>query len=991
MPNIFNIPASLPFADTLVRGIIEKYGAEQLALADIILLLPNRRSCRAVQEAFLRVTGGKPTILPKMQPIGDVGDEDFTFKISLGGIASNLPPVISSTRQRLLLARLVEKWQGSKAEKKKISIAQSAHLAVDLAAFLDEVQREQLSFDKLGKIVPEDLAKHWQVTLDFMDIIIKNWPEILHEKGYIDNGTYRNIAIGALAKYWQENPPVRPVIAAGSTGSIPATANLLKVIAASQNGAVILPGLDLIMDETSWEVVAETHPQFGLKNLLGNMGIKRGDVGVWENTSLRGGLQPDVSITCARAQLISEIMRPAETAEKWQNIEAIKDDAVRGISKITAPTLQDEARVIATIFRDVLETKGKTAALVTNDSSLAARTVSIMARWGVELDNSAGVPLAEVPACVFMRLLARMAEEKTSPITMLACLKHPMAAAGGHVGEFKKHVREIEKEVLRGLRLDGGIAGMQAALEEKNKLQLAKWLAGVENIIAPFANLMRQKNSAFGDLVVAHIKVSESLAATAEISGAEHLWGRDEGASLQEFFDDLLESCEEIGVVEPAQYSGILEALLAGKTYRPKYGSHPRIAVLSPIEARMQSFDVVILGGLNEGSWPPIVEAGPWMSRPMRKSFGLSLPERKIGQSAHDFAALLHSKNVILTRSEKVDGTATIACRWLMRLDAVLGILGKEHLLAPEKPWAEWAGQLNKVDEVVPCAAPRPRVPADAKPMEIPVTQVEKLMGDPYSYYAGKILRLKKLDEIDMEPSARDFGDIIHKVIEGFVNGYDAIAEPARLQFLKDSWANLLKKKHIPLAVQAFWEPRFFNIAEELVEKEKERRQGLKKVLAEVKGAYKITLGDGREFTVTARADRLELGLDGKITIIDYKTKSKMDNIKNGILDGTLPQMPIEALMAGAGFEGISGEINDMEYWYLTGGNDKENAIKEDKISERLGKNVSLEYVLETTKNGLNLLANTFTNPQTPYLSCPDPEKEPDYNDFEHLARKGEW
>jgi ATP-dependent helicase/nuclease subunit B len=358
-------------------------------------------------------------------------------------------------------------------------------------------------------------------------------------------------------------------------------------------------------------------------------------------------------------------MRPSETSEKWQHLKAIKDEAVQGISKITAPTLQDEARIIATIFRDTLETKGRTAALVTNDQSLASRVTGMMAKWGIELDHSAGTKLSDVPSCVFMRLLARMAEEKISPITMLACLKHPMAASGGDVGIFKSNVRAVEKEVLRGLRLDGGIAGMKAALEEKNKPDLNKWLGEIENIIAPFANLMKQKSAGFGALVESHIKVAENLSANEELKGAEHLWGRDDGEALKEFFDELLDSCGEIGNIEPSQYTGVLEALLAGKIYRPKYGSHPRLAVLSPMEARMQGFDLVILGGLNEGSWPGIVEAGPWMSRPMRKSFGLPLPERKIGQSAHDFASLLHAKNVVLTRSEKVDGMATIACRWL--------------------------------------------------------------------------------------------------------------------------------------------------------------------------------------------------------------------------------------------------------------------------------------------------------------------------------------
>lgn len=987
MPKIYTIPSSLPFAETLVRGILEKYGNDPLTLVDITLLLPNRRSCRSVQEAFLRVTGGIPTFLPKMQPLGDVGDEDFTFKISLGVLNADLPPVISTTKQRLLLAQLIEKFQGGYIGKNKITTAQSAHLAVELSTFLDEVQRQQLSFDGLRAIVPEELARHWQITLDFMDIIIKNWPEILAEKGVSDAGTHRNLSLKMLAKYWKENPPQNPVIAAGSTGSIPATANLLKVIANIPQGGVILPGLDQIMDNDSWENITETHPQSGLKALLESLGAERMNVAEWIPSSF---LRKEVH----REQLISQIMLPATSSDKWQKMEVIPDTAVVGISRIYAPTLQDEARVIALLFRDTLEVKGKTAALITNDQNLASRVMGIMERWEVRLDNSSGKPLSEVTPCVFMRLIIRMVEEKMAPISLLACLKHPMSCFGEVPGKFKAHVREIEREVLRGLSHRDGITGIKNVLEEKGKANLAQVVSNIELTFKPLIQLMRGKTARFSEIIAAHIKVAEGLAITDAISGAEHLWGHDEGEALKEFFDELLEAAPALDEIQPMQYPSILEALLVSKTYRPKYGSHPRLAILSPMEARMQSFDLCILGSLNEGSWPPMVEAGPWMSRPMRKSFGLPLPERQIGQSAHDFVQAFHAPNIILTRSQKIDGTATIPSRWLMRLDAVLGICGKQHLLESYTHWLEWAKALDEpTSDIVPCAPPAPTPPISARPVELSVTQVEKLMRDPYSHYADKILRLKKLDPIDMEASVREFGDIVHKVIESFVTSYDNIPQASKLEFMLDCWKNSLLTKHIPSAIQAFWQPRFESIAAEFVQREQIRRKDLSGILGEVKGSYVINLDDGREFKITARADRIELGHNGKITIIDYKTKASILSIAKGVLNGTLPQLPLEALIANnEGFEGVNGGYTeDMEYWFMTGGNDKKKAINEDKIVGKLSDLGGMEKLLEITEFGIIELANIFAQQSTPYKSCPDPENEPDFNDYEHLARKKEW
>lgn len=985
MPNFYNIPASLPFADTLARHIIKRFGNNQIQLADIILLLPNRRSCRSVQEAFLRVTNGKPTLLPRMQPLGDVGDDGFTLKLSLGNIPPSISPVISSSQQRLLLAQLIEKWQSTNVYTNKTSTAQSVNLAADLATFLDEVQRQQLPFDRLRDIVPEELAKHWQITLDFMEIIIRLWPEILKEKGSTDIGTYRNLALNNLSKFWQENPPSYPVIAAGSTASIPATAKLLKTIASLPNGAVILPGVDMIMDEESWESIEETHFQCSLRSFLESNGIKRSDI---KNL--------DKDVLTERAKIISQMMLPATSSYKWQTINQISPDAIKGISRIDAPTLQDEARIIAVILRHTLETPGKTAALVTNDSSLATRTKSIMEKWDIKLDTSGGTPLAEVPACIFMRLVSAMVEEKFSPIKMLSCLKHPLACAGAKIGSFKGILREIEKNTMRGIAIPGGISGLKNALaKQAGIMNFSKHIAlldNIEEIFRTFTRLMEQKSVKLSDLISEHIKAAEDLASTNELTGAEHLWGNDEGLALKEFFNEFLEASDEIEYIKPSEYTGILEAILAGKTYHPKYGNHPRITILSPMEARMQSFDLVILGSLNEGSWPPMVEAGSWMSRPMRKSFGLPLPEKQIGQSAHDFVQLLHQPNVILTRSEKIDGTATIASRWLMRLDAILGTNSKE-LLKPEFPWDIWAKELERPEYITPAKPPSPTPPDCARPLELSVTQVEKLMRNPYAHYSEKILRLKKLDQIDMETSNREFGSIIHKAIELLVQSYERIPEDGHFQFLQDIWQRLLEENHIPSTIQAFWNARFKKISQELVELEKRRRKNLKHIHSEVKGTLPIKLENGKTLVVTARADRLEIKIDGTISIIDYKTKGNISSIAKSMQSGTLPQMPLEALIVNNhGFEGVNGAVTDMEYWFITGGNDKDNAIKEEKISDKLSRaKTSLEDILEVTKTGITELAEIFTNPATPYLAAPNPENEPDYNDYEHLARKKEW
>src|SRR3546814_14486973 len=94
---------------------------------------------------------------------------------------------------------------------------------------------------------------------------------------------------------------------------------------------------------------------------------------------------------------------------------------------------------------------------------------------------------------------------------------------------------------------------------------------------------------------------------------------------------------------------------MAGRAVRPRYGLHPRVAILGPLEARLQHAELLVLGGLNEGTWPAAATPGPWLSRPMQAAFGLPLPERGIGLAAHDFYQAFCAPPVYLTRADTVD------------------------------------------------------------------------------------------------------------------------------------------------------------------------------------------------------------------------------------------------------------------------------------------------------------------------------------------------
>ncbi|MGB1546950.1 MAG: double-strand break repair protein AddB, partial [Alphaproteobacteria bacterium] len=727
-PNVFTIPPGKAFVDALADGLLNETGDNPFTLSDLRILLPTRRSVRSLREAFLRLSGGKPLLLPLMTPLGDVDEEDLEFHEGLfPESAAALPPAIPELRRRLLLSELIlHKGLGPQSGSEPPSPDQAAYLAAELARLLDRVETERLSFEGLATLVPADYAAHWQETLAFLKILTDHWPAILAEEGCIDPADRRNRLLEAQAAAWTHTPPKGPVIAAGSTGSIPATADLLKVIANLPNGRLVLPGLDRQMDAESWEAMDFTHPQFGLKQLLDGLGVKREDVADWP-----GGPAPFVS--SARIALISEVMRPAETTHHWHRSQLDFDSALKNVLRVECQDPTEEAGVIALLLRQALEEKETRAALVTPDRHLARRVAAELRRWQIEVDDSGGTPLDATPPGTFLRLVVRLVLEEVAPVALLACFKHPLASGGIETAQFRKLTRRLERAALRGPRPAPGFRGLKRALkagvgkEETEELEV--WLSRIEKAAKPFTKLMAQRRASLSELLDAHVAFAQALAATPEDKTGGRLWTGEAGEALADFIADLGQASRGFSEVVPAAYGALLDSLLAGRVLRPHLGQHPRISILGPLEARLQHVDLMILGGLNEGTWPPEPEADPWMSRPMRTKFGLPLPERRIGLSAHDFAQCLAAPRVVLTRASRVDGTPTVPSRWLLRMESLTGV--GETVEA--KDLLQWQAFLHHPAEIRSIQPPEPKPPLKARPRQLSVTAVETWMRDPYA------------------------------------------------------------------------------------------------------------------------------------------------------------------------------------------------------------------------------------------------------------------
>ncbi|WP_240796828.1 double-strand break repair protein AddB [Terasakiella sp. SH-1] len=987
MPHVLTISPNVSFADALAHGVMEKFGERPETLSQVTLLLPTRRACRTVRDAFLRLSEGKPLLLPRMQPLGDLDEDELALTgwKDIGGLNA-VKPAIAPLRRQMLLTRLILSFEGGKT-----SPDQAAQLAAELASLLDQVHTEGLAFHDLKSLVPEDYASHWNITLDFLKILTDNWPVILEAEGVLDPAERRNRLLDAQRRVWEDTPPQGPIIAAGSTASIPAVAKLLACIARLPQGMVVLPGLDRYMSDDDWQNLDPNHPQYGLKQLLTRLRMGPEEVTEWDITGLHGS-HP------LRAKLLSEAMLPAASTDKWRTMDVPPNGILDGVERIDCPTPFEEAGAIALILRRELTIAGNTAALVTPDRNLARRVASELRRWNIEIDDSAGTPLHYSAPGTYLRLLAQCVAEEFAPVPFLALAKHPLSCTGMESGIFRRLIRQLEIQTLRGPRPGPGLEGMRVALERveahwrkpTNRLSapqkklldsLTGLLNNLEQALSPFIKVMKRKKTDFIKLVESHIKVAECLADSKEASGVERLWSGEAGEACADFISELMDAANGFGEMEPASYPALLDALMQGRAVRPRFGAHPRLAILGLFEARLHKADLIVMAGLNEGTWPPDTTASPWMSRPMMRDFGLPQPEFHIGQTAHDFTQSFCAERVIITRSERVDGTPTVRSRWLRRLENRLSGTNLARDFTGYNNWLSMQAALDYVAKIQAVAPPAPRPPLSARPRHMYVTRVETWMRDPYAIYARNILNLKALDAIDADPGAADYGNIIHEILEKFIINFPKELPDQAASLLREMGREVFGSELDNPGIWAFWWPRFERICDWFIEQEESRRALVAKSFCEIEGSLTFeTLGG--PFTIAAKADRMDLYKDGELAIIDYKTG--VPPSQREVEAGFAPQLPLEAAIAMAGGFAEFGprDIKELEFWRLRGANPA-GEIK--PVT-----NNPAQTAADALK-GLQGLVSAYDRIEAAYGSRPNPENAPKYSDYEHLARVKEW
>jgi ATP-dependent helicase/nuclease subunit B len=982
-PKLYTIPSDRPFLAALANGLLRIAGGDPLALPRTTVLLPTRRAGRALRESFLRVLPnsgerGAPLLLPRMRPIGDLDTDEFSLSDSAGADGLAVAPAISELRRRLLLTQLVMRW-GDRRGHDPVLPGQAAALAATLARLLDEMAMAEASFSRLHDLVPEELAEHWQIVSTFLEMLPQHWPSLLAAEGAIDPAERRKRLISRLATLWRQSPPQDPVIAAGLTGGIPAMTELIRVVASLENGAVVLHGLDRSRSVAEWTAIEqdETHPQHLLASLLRALDRSPTDVEDWP-ASVRGSVSNrDARRRAQRMQLFGEALRPASTTDQWRDLPPFPADALDGLSRYDCAGAHEEALTIALLLRRKLEVPGATAALVTPDRELARRVAAELRRWDIEIDDSAGVPLNRSPPGAFLRLVLDLAASGLAPVPLLAALKHPLAAGGMAPAAFRGLTRRLER-AIRGPRPAPGFAGLKAALSEAEP-HLRRFADRLEACFGALPDLLMGDAVPLARLATVHLEAAERLAAADEASGSERLWRESAGEAAAHFCHELVEAAAGFPPLPGRHYQALFETLVAGAVVRPVYGRHPRLAIWGLVEARLQQADLVVLGGLNEGSWPGTAAHDPWMSRQMRREFDIAVPERAIGIAAHDFSQACAAPEVALIRAERIGGAPTVPSRWLLRLGAVLHAVGLEDAMRSDPAISAAVEKLDAA-RYQPLSPAEPCPPLSARPRKLSVTEIETWLRDPYAIYARRILDLKALDELDADPGLADLGIRIHEALAEFIRRF-----PRELPV--DPVSELLEIGHRRFGpmlsrpgVWAFWWPRFERIARWLVPEETAHRATTIESFGELSGSLVLRDLPGGPFELIAKADRIDRLRSDGFLLIDYKTGSLPS--KKEIHSGFAPQLQLEgAILRDGAFGGVSGNPAALEYWKLGGRAPAGQRRPIDDGDPRVLVNRALAK--------LRALIERFDDPATPYLAVPELTRRPRFSDYAHLERLG--
>jgi len=851
MPNIFNIPTNYSFLETLAYWLESSFGKN---LGEVKILLPSKRAARELQ---------------KLIPAARV--------VAISDLPSN-QQVLSGIDQILFLVDEIKKQRVFS----DLDFEQAFKVALRLRDLFDEIEREQVNTKKFFDLDESNLSLHRQVTLDFIKNFYVQIKNSLLKKNLIFSAANQNLAIEEFIKslFGDEK-----IVIAGSTGSMPASRNLIKKISQLENGFVVLQGLQ------KGDFKEENHPQFFLNQLINFLEKDAKNI-----TEERFKISDESTLGA-----VSSIMATSDQSLNWQKNNQQFD--LKNIRLFEAKNEIEEAEIITEILL-----QEKNAALVTNNQNLAKLVKLRLNRLSVLVNDARSLDVFDSKFINFLLLILEVKESDFDSYSLLALLKHPLC----FYSKEQEIIANFEIKILRQSRAGYGLKAILQKLKSEPELEEF------------FNEFLASFSSSF-------FEVAEKLS---KRTWQELLENEPSKKEISEFFLKLAQRNYSPNSV--AEFKMMLGQI----SYFEEYQKQASVQILSRIEARLLNFDLMVISSLNEGDFPEN-ENENWLGKKIRKDLGIENSLKKIGQSAFDFSNYLASKSVVLTRSKSRNGVVLIESPFLLKLKT---FCQKNRIKILEEK------KSNQV-ETLPTKDSNAFVKKELRPKKFSITEISRLISDPYFIYAKKILQLKELPKIDFEPGYAEFGSFVHKALEDFIKNSQ-----------EGNFEKIFGKYFLSAEAKLIWWPKFEKIFANFVE---ENQQFLS-MKNEVEKPVKISVGD---VEIVGKIDRIIFDEEKNAQIFDYKTGALPS--KKDVTSGIDPQLTIAALALVGEYK-----ITSLNYWKLS-------YSKESEIQNISKESEEIERLIFEVRMSLEKIFAEFGDEKNPYVAT----KETKNGEYKNLAR----
>lgn len=935
------------FLDPIAAYFSELLETDPLALVNHTFFLPTRRAARAFLSKLALHAPHDAVVMPRVVALSERPLVDLESEPLL--LASN-------TERRLLMYSLLRQDAYKDQALLCTSERQFFQFVDAVLLVLDELILYEVSLDRFARLLPLELAAHQTEALKLLQQIYAVWFSYLKEQGYQDPTEARVLSYRAYTRQLQDHP--YPVISVGIQAQYGFVVDFLKELHTFPQGQVYYVGTRC-SPMTQDADVDRGHPQGHLLQLFKKMGVTFEDVPYLESDH----------ITPFESFLSRLFDNHHVSDTQHVNQTPPVDTSIQHLHCIETHNLFEEAEVIALLMAESALTLDKTVALITSNQSLASMVTALLKRWSIVPDQSMSDSFKNSSLGRLLLLSAEFLVGSFSPTLFLSLLKHPYVSLGVGRLAVLSSVRLLENDVMRTSRV----------IRNESDL-LLKTLP--DSVRASLVSLIAQKqetqrrmkenpNISFADLIKELKAFLLHLVEGTQLGSYGSIFKTPEGQSFEAWLLGIEQSTVHKTRLNYTYWPEILRVFLADLPTATAWGKHPRVFILGPLEARLLSFDRVILPDFNEGRWPRSSSPSVWLGDRMKESLGMDGDRVSMSQQADDFLTFVLQKEVFITRARRVDGNPTIPSRWLMRLQAQL--VRENKTLPSRDHYHEWAKQLWHQGEKVQSLITRPAAnpPLNARPRRLTLSAIKRLKDNPYGFYLSDVLRLRPLNPLMHQLDAPRFGALLHAVLADDLLSRDSASAPSG-SFLEQVTSRVFFAYIEHPLWRFYWKNRVEEALEFYCTLDAQLSQRADQSIAEIKVSTTLTLPFG-SFELIAKADRIDVMSDRATRIIDYKTGKCPTLLEISRCDDV--QLALEGLMIQNGALNTYDvmDTSALQYWDL-----------------KAGKCVNIPDVascIKSAKDDLDALLEHYYEAGMAY----DLVLKNLYEDVRHFSRWDEW